>query len=549
VLDLLCELLPSSNQGTTGKVYFGFRELERLTEGILVETQTAGETQFKFVNHAKLLGRFVSQKSQGLRAFQEQLTHRNQKVRTFILQLVDLLASKSFYDMSSKFEGVLAGFPLHSSSPEFKLTVTNLFILAVSFEVLEIEIARFLFKVASGVDAERPTPVSLSHADFLMEMFAVYLRFRDKNAAKPSHRTVDPFINYFLDFLPSLPPKLSTSGLEKVFGLFSDSFLEVVLRLESPRILHYFMPLLCSLRSEVTVQGRPGTFRELFFQRLFQSLMSSQNPSVVKERTLGFIQSYILAMSVESTFIYEVVYYLQQMLFLLTKKIVKKARQFCSEDSPGIDPSGVAGHWLRAAFNTPLFARLVCCITSILTDNVETISTHAKIDIINFFELYFSRFFECLRIPLRDSPCAHDVFVQLNRFLRISRLFELEDHYLPPPVASSPLVKRPMLSSTYCSMSSASDFSVSSATANDGSSKPGKGVWKLQPPTVTFDGRDVPFFRQFLVRHGRYDLRSRPTRDDCSDSESLSLSRRSSVSPGDFPLLQTSVKRVKGKTA
>lgn len=548
MLDVLRDLLPFPHQGAP-RVYFGFRELERLTEGILVEIESAGDAQFKFVNHAKLLGRLVSQKSEGLRNFQEQLSRRNLKVRTFLLRLVDLLSSKGFFDLSSKFESVLAGFPLHSSSPEFKLTVTNLFMLAVSFESLEVEVVRFLFRVASALDAERPTPLSRGQADFLLDMFAVYLRFRDKNAAKASHRTVDPFINYFLDFLASLTPQSPNSGPERVVRVLTDSFLEVVLRLESPRFLHYFMPLVCSLKTEVPVQGRPSSFREFFFQRLFQSLMSSQSPSIVKERTLGFIHAYILAMNVDSAFIYEVVYYLQQMLFLLTKKIVKKARQFSPEDSPDIDLEGVAGHWLRAAFNTPLFARLVCCITSILTDNVETISTHAKIDIINFFELYFSRFFEYLRGPIRESPGAHDVFLQLNRFLRISRLFELEDDHLPLPVACSPLAKRPMLSSTYCSMSSASNFSVSSATAEDGSPKLGKGVWKLQAPPALFDGQDLPSFRQFLVRHGRCELRNRPPRDDRSDSESLSLSRRSSISPGDTPFLKAPTKRVKGKTA
>lgn len=524
--------MPVQLQGDSGRFFFGFREMERLTEGLLV--QGASDCEFRFVNHAKHLSRLVADKSQKLLAFQKSLTSANGKTMAFVGDLLHSLVALGHFDLSSKFEGVLSGFLLHSCGRGFKLTVTNLFIVAASFEVFELEVLRFLFKVAVAVDGEDPhrVPSGHSHADFLLEMFTVFLRFRDKGTVA-THRSTDPFVNHFTDFLAAQPAPATSQGLERMVGFLSDSFLDVVLRMDRPRFLHYFMPLLCSLKSEVTIQGRPGNFRELFFQRLFQSLLSNHNPSVVKERALGFIHAYVLAVHADSAFLYEVVYYLQQLLFLLTKRIVKKARLFCPEDAPA-ESSEVADQWLRAAFNTPLFARLVCCLTAILSDNVELISTHAKIDIINFFEPYFARFFEYLRTPLHHSPAALEVFLQLNRFLRISRLFDLEGATHEAPAPSSPLRKRPMLSSTYCSMSAAS-FSVASENDVHDRHKPGRGVWSTAPPELLFDGQDLPFFGLFLARHGRSTLRKRYCRKD-SGSESLALSRRSSLSAEHSPL-------------
>lgn len=529
---------------------FGFREAGKLTEGLFAQIPgTDYPPKLKFLNYARMLEVVAARQLASSQNIPSSVLEANDTRVEFVKDLFGFLSGRCAFEFPGKVAGVLAGVPLSRGSPEFRLAVTNLFLLAHSFEGLHEEIIKRIFTLMVAVDTEvggRARCQGKFHedADFLMKFFLVYLRLHDKPCSKSPARFREPLIDYYAGKVKPVSQASHRGKFERVVSFLIESFFEVVLRLDSPTFLHFLMPAVCTLKTHPTAEQ--VSFSDLFFKEAVQRLVSKNTPSVLKERLLSLLHAYVRFANVESTFIFGVVHSLQKFLFLKTKKLLKTVRASHPDETTWGSDSKAEG-LLRAGLKNPLFARLVCTITSLLTDNMEVMSTHAKIDIINLFELYFARFFDVLKGPITQIPEAKEVFLRLNKFLRISKLAELDGSVAAPGPVASPLPKRNLIASTYCSLASLSQFSLADSIDQENEPQtPGQGPWRLGAPEVTFDHPEFSFFKELRCRHGRSGVpaKSRPEPGDLS-SDSLAVSRRSSFSDKELPELFGRSKRVK----
>lgn len=556
------------SQTAKPRLFYGFKESEKLTDGIFVEQQnkTANEkVSLKFFNPSKSLEIFVARELEKFRENNLIVFESNDKTLDFVGDMFSFFINMGYFEFNSRIGLYLPFLTLNRQHTTFKLIIMNLFILAHLFEHLEEEILKTIIGQIVNVDNEG-VPNNKTHfisnkkyksdVDFLMRMLITYMKINDNNGELSRRKSKDVYTDYYIDFVRKNPKKKTQKNFEKIMSFVINCFFENTLKVESPSFVQFLVPLICQLKSKPTLKPEFNSYSDYFFKVLFQKIISKQTQVCLKERLLVYLYSYIKFAKLDSHFVSDVVFYLQQLLNLITKTIVKKLKsefpEIEFEKNKELGQTVISK--ILKAFETPLFSKLLVYISAILNENLELISTHAKIDIINGFECYFNRFLKVLRILLTKNAAAKEVFIKLNKFLRISKLFEFdEDCLLEKPISltGSPSPKRNYLSSTYCSMTSLSCFSIVGFEER-GIIKEIEGtdnVWKESTLKLPFGKNEFSFLKEFENKYARGVFVSKnevESFERFEDSLDLSAnsSKKNSFSESDFGSF-VSGKRVK----
>lgn len=547
---------PISNQS---RFFYGYKEVEKLTEGIFTQTEELKNGEkiqlYSFFNHSKYLENFVQRELLKFRENNLIVFENNSKRINFVSEMFTFFINNGYYEFTSKVSTFFPFLGLNRYKTSFKLIVTNLLILAHKFCVIEEQILRYVLEIIVNIDCEftiknKSQGNSLekykSDVDFLMRMTMAYMKLKDKGIEKFNRKSKDVYTDYYIEFVKknsNLNAKVTNkNNFEKFVLNIIDIFFEKIVKIESPNFVQYLIPFICQLKSKPQLKTEFNSFSDCFFKNLFQKMMSKNVQTCIKEKLLVYLYSYIRFAKVDSSFIYNVVYYLDQFLFLVTKKITKKI----NEQIPGeifekgelIEESSES--IFVNAFDNNLYVKLLHYITCILNESLEIISTNAKIDIINFFECYFSRFYVYIYHAVKHNENAKEILIRLNNFLRISKLFGLNSNeYCESSfsLASSPCPKRQYLSSTYCSISSMSIYNIKS-DATDSDKRPSSdnnSFWKFSKQDLPFEDNIFSFFKEFAVKHSKVSFSRKIEKESFDDFEdslvlSINLSKKNSFS-------------------
>lgn len=546
-MEILRHLQSVSGQSRVGDTafFYGFKEAERLTEGIFVEVPGSDSDQrrLKFFNHAKMLERVASEAVEKFAETNLTVFETNDKLLNFVQRLFGFLLSKGYFELGRCVSSALASLAISRSSPTFKIAVTSLFMIAHCFESLEEEVVKTVLSIVTSIDNEGLALLKVNSVssqkykqdvDFVMRLLMTYLKLNDKGIAEFSPKSRDIYVHYYVNFVKATPAKRTKPIYNNIVAFIVNSFFDTVLKVESASFVHFLVPFVCKLKTRIA--GKSCS--DLFFETAFNRMKSRQVPSCLKERLLSYLRSYIRYLNVDSEFISEIVSRLYLFLEHMTEKIVKRLGSVASADAQVV----------KRAFGHPLYVKLVCTITAILTENIETISTKSKIDIINSFEVYFANFFGLHKVLFEECKGAKEVFQRLNKFLRISKLTELEQESSgasPAIVASPP--KKYFISSTYCSMASLSLMSFDCTDDGETRSRPfTEGVWSLESRPGHFEANPFTFLKEFECRYTRAATelkREKEIFDNLDDS--ICVSRRASFEDSELQLAVGPDKRVK----
>lgn len=525
--------------------YYGFKEAERLTEGIFVDVSgnESEEKRLKFFNHAKMLEKVASEAVEKFAENNLTVFETNDKLLNFVQRLFGFLLSKGYFEFGRCVSSALASLTVARSAPTFKIVTTSLFMIAHCFESLEEDIVKTVLSAITNIDGEGLAQLKSNASgskkykqdvDFVMRLLIAYLKMNDKGIAEFSPKSRDIYVNYYVNFVKNTPAKRVKPVFSNVVVSIINSFFDTVLKVESPSFIHFLVPFVCKLKT--IINGRSCS--DLFFETAFAKMTSNELPSCLKAKLLSYLRSYIRFMNVDSEFISEIVNRLYKFLEKMTKRISK---MLASVDADNVQ-------FVKRTLSHPLFVKLICTITSILTENIETISTKSKIDIINDFEVHFSVHFDVYKTLIKECKGAKEVFQRLNKFLRISKLTELEqESAVNSQSNASSMPKRYFISSTYCSMASLSQMSFDYHEDSDSRTKPFvEGVWFLESKQGQFEGNPFTFLKEFECKYARAATELRREKEIFDNlNDSICVSRRASFEDSELSEAFGPDKRVK----
>ena len=316
--------------------------------------------------------------------------------------------------------------------PNYKIVLTNLFILIKRNSVLESPfidyLLNFMVVLDSEVSSAKRAVIARKKLDFCFRLFFAFVNQKLK-AGEKFHKNKDLFINYMLKCeLNDKNDYLFES--EKIFNQIFDLFFNKIINLEKPGLVQYLILFAVSSDIKPTMNPDFDNLKQLFMHKNVLLLFDTKIASKVKENVLYYMLSFLQAVKINQKNLYSVMYYSIQLLSKLTKRITKKLiKEFpdvkCHANF-SILKERTKTDYLNH-FNKGLFCKLLAFLTRSLSLFNEELKTQHMIDLINLFEKYFVRYQTQLEIFVNGNQEFYNICCKLNKVIKDPKLCELID--------------------------------------------------------------------------------------------------------------------------
>jgi len=536
------ELLSSKSN----KIYYGFKEKERLTESFFVEnpntTLQEGHRILYAVSHESCIDRYIFEKISECGKNFEGIFFNNLKMLKFIIGLLKHALEVNPSELLTSVRSSLKNFNINSSSSIFKFQVINLLTIASYVKPLEVDIFSTVLDALLVCDNETsvkknsrsPSKSKKSEhdIDFFMKIIIVHIKNQLKGLPKKPRINKDVFINHYIrclydSELGAFRDKPSREKNEQLIFNIIDVFCQKIIKIDRPNCIQFLVLFVANL--DVKLRSKPNFdgVNSYFLHTLIQQIYSKQNQNYVKEKILLYVYSYVKSCKLSSHFIYTIIYYLEQFLRIISKRIVNKIKNEYSQvksfdDFLTLDERSQSA--LLAIFNNSLFIKLIYFISMILNENLEELSTENTIDIINIFEAYFNKFMPYLKIIIKFNAKARDIFFNLNKFLNNPMINDLNENACMFSRTTESPVKRPILmrSHSNISKSSWSKCSFDSFTSVYNNEASSVCSWSFQTDFLPFKKLTHSFFTDHIRKYFK-DCELYPGLKDCGKDTENSL--------------------------
>jgi hypothetical protein len=541
------ELISSVNN----KIYYGYKEKERLTESFFVENpheieKGDGKRILYAVSQADCINRYSFSKLTNIGKNMDTIFSNNIQILNFTIGLLDFGIKMIPDQVQKSFQLGLKALTLNMSSPSFKINIANLLVIAFYIKPLENDIISTLIDALISCDNEfgvknsRSSPMKYKKLeqdiDFFMKILLVHLKNQLKGVPKHEKVNKDLFINHYISCLFSktlsqFRYKVAREKNEALIYKVINIFCEKIIKIDRPNCVQYLVVFIANLDYKLKLKPHFDCINSYFLHTLVQQIYSKMNQNYIKEKILLYIYSYVKSCKLSSHFIYTIIYYLEQFLRIISKRIVRRIKtefpDIKSFDDFLMLDERKQGVFLNI-FNNSLFIKLIYYISLILNENLEELSTENTIDIINLFEAYFNKFIPYLKIVIKSNVKAKSIFYKLNKFLNnplINDLSEIPENF--PQNGASPS-KRGMLirSNSNGSKSSWSNCSFDSYTSIYNNDNNSVCSWSFNTDFLPFKKISLSFFCEH-IRQNFKDCALYPAmKDSIKDTEnSLNLSQ------------------------
>ena len=577
-MEIIRALLEHSEQkellgSKSNKIYYGFKEKERLTESFFVEnpntTLQEGRRILYAISHESCIDRYIFEKIAESGKNFEGIFFNNIKMLKFIIGLLRLAAEANSAELLASVRTSLKSLNINSSSPVFKFQVINLLTVASYVKSLEVDIFNFLLDALLVCDNETSVKKnsrspsnnkkSENDIDFFMKVIIHHLKNQFKGLPKKLRVNKDVFINHYIRCLydSELAAFRNNCPREKneqlIFNII-DTFCQKIIKIDRPSCIQFLVFFVANMDTKLRTKPNFDGVNSYFLHTLIHQIYSKQNQNYVKERILLYVYSYVKSCKLGSHFIYTIIYYLEQFLRIISKRIVKKIKTEYSQiknfdDFLALDERSQSA--LLSIFNNSLFIKLIHFISMILNENLEELSTENTIDIINIFEAYFNKFMPYLKIIIKLNAKARDVFFTLNKFLNNPMINDLNENVCVFSRTTDSPVKRLVLRShSNISKSSWSKCSFDSFTSVYNNETSSVCSWSFHTDFLPFRKLTHSFFTDHIRKYFK-DCELYPGLRDCGkDTEnSLNFSQLPSKKNSfhdpemDFPVARKSIKQ------
>lgn len=424
----LLKRLPQYNDQST--VYYGFKEKAEVNRSFFIDHNNKKLSKnFLCLSMNEAVDDLVIDQLCKCNKSVLKLLEFNTKMMKYVFQILEKCYESNSISLRASFKKFIQSTSLvHSNN--YKIILTNLFILISRFPAFEVDLIDFIIDFLVQLDSELVSNKNnsniASRIDFTLRICFTYLSM--KMSGKKHLKNKDLFINYMIG---NHKRKKSVMEVEDVFDRILNVFFDKIIKLEKTMLVQYLVVFIVSSGQKVLKNSNFDDFKQIFLHKAVSFLFNSNVSSKTKENAICYLFSFLEFVEVDQKSLYLILYYCQQLLNKITKKMMKRA----SSDFPKIKDYDDFQAKLNerqkinflSCFNQGLFCKLFMFLSQVMNNLREEVEAEDFVDLVNLFETYFEKYSPYIEILLNQNQEFFKLCLKMDSCIKNPLLKEMLD--------------------------------------------------------------------------------------------------------------------------
>ena len=414
----LLKKLSEYNDSST--IYYGYREKAKITKSFFIDNSSTKESK-KFIklDIKEAIDNFVIARLLECNKSALKLLEFNTKTIKFIFKILYSCHKEDKRKFADSFEKFIKELDLiHSAN--YKIILSNLFILVNKFPVLENCFVDFIIKFLINLDSEltvlRKNSQKISKIDFTLRITFTHLNMKLKG--KKNLKNKDLFINYFIK---NKKKKKEEIQVEKIFDKILDNFFSKIITLEKTVMIQYLVIFVVNSKLK-PLDENFDNFKQIFLHKMINYLFNPKVSSKNKENIITYLLSFLKNVEVDQKSIYLILYYCCQLLNKLTRRMIKKLKnEFPKIKNLQNFQKKIKERqriYFLSFYNKGLFCKLFVFLANVMFNSKDDLESKSFIDLVNLFEAYFHKHNSHLEILINNNQQFHNTCLKLNKTIK-----------------------------------------------------------------------------------------------------------------------------------